>query len=144
MAEPDEYWDRFLEFKPLLATQIGDERFDDRLPSVSEETRARAAALHRDTLARLRRLDDGQLDTDTRAALSMVEALAQNELAALDNHFERFDVLSHMWGPGTLLATLGSLQSADSPERLERYVARLNAFPRYVGEVLDVVREAAG
>jgi hypothetical protein len=34
-----------------IRTGYGDERSDDRLPNVSEDTRARAAALHRDALA---------------------------------------------------------------------------------------------
>ena len=28
----DRYWERILEFEPILGTEVGDERFDDRLP----------------------------------------------------------------------------------------------------------------
>jgi uncharacterized protein (DUF885 family) len=37
-----------------------------------------------------------------------------------------------MWGPGTLLAQIGALQRADTPERLERYLARLDRLPAFL------------
>jgi uncharacterized protein (DUF885 family) len=139
----DEYWDHVLELKPLLATQIGDERFDDRLPSLSEETRAGAAALHRDALARAEQLLKDSPEDEDRATLLMVQGLARNESAALNEHFERFEALSHMWGPGTLLATVGSLQPTDTPEGLDRYLSRLDGFRVYLDEAVQVIGEAA-
>lgn len=139
----DEYWDHMLGLKPLLATQIGDERFDDQLPSLSEETRADAATLHRDALQRAERLLNDSPEAEDRATLHMVQGLARNELAALNEHFERFEVLSHMWGPGTLLATVGSLQPTNSPEQLDRYLSRLDGFRGHIDEAIEVIGEAA-
>ena len=99
--------------------------------------------MHRAALEQTARLHPEELDFEERTALLMVAALARVELAALEQHFERFAVLSHMGGPGTLLATLGSLQRADTAERLEHYVARLNAVPEYLSSAATVATEAA-
>jgi uncharacterized protein (DUF885 family) len=139
----EDYWDRVLELKPILATEVGDERFDDRLPDLSERGRALAASTHDEALRELARFDVDLLDSEGRTALLMVEGLARVELAALEHRFDRFDALSHMWGPGTLLATLGSLQQADSVERLERYLSRLRAFRPYLEAAVELVGEAA-
>src|SRR2546429_8244961 len=55
MAEPsaesqarevaDRYWERLLELDPIAATQVGDDRFDDRLPDPSDEGIARRATV---------------------------------------------------------------------------------------------------
>jgi len=139
----DDYWDQVLELKPILATEVGDERFDDRLPDLSEGGRARAASTHQQALRKLARFEVDLLDSEGRTALLMVEGLARAELAALEHRFDRFDALSHMWGPGTLLATLGSLQQANSSEGLERYLSRLRSFRAYLEAAVELVREAA-
>src|SRR5438309_11167049 len=36
------YWERLLELDPMLATLVGDDRYDDRLPDTTEEGVARA------------------------------------------------------------------------------------------------------
>ena len=37
------------------------------------------------------------------------------DLASLEHRLDRLAAVSHLWGPGTLLADLGSLQRADTP-----------------------------
>ena len=139
----DRYWNEVLALKPLLATQIGDERFDDQLPDLTDEGREKAFAIHREALEDAEGFALESLAREDRATLAMVTALARIELDALEQRFDLFDVLSHMWGPGTLLATLGSLQQVDSKERLERYVARLGAFPEYIEGAVELIAEAA-
>jgi uncharacterized protein (DUF885 family) len=138
----DAYWDDVLALKPLLATQVGDERFDDRLPDLTDSGRADAAALHQQALATLRRIDHGSLNREDRATLHMVRELARVELDSLEYRFDLLEVLSHMWGPGTLLATLGSIQRTDTAERLEKYIVRLRRFPGYVDAAVTLIGEA--
>jgi uncharacterized protein (DUF885 family) len=138
----ERYWDDLLELKPLHATQIGDERFDDRLPSFSEQTRARAVSVHRDAVAAVERSLPGAAENEDRLTLLMVAGLARNELAAIETGYDRFQVLSHMSGPGKIPATLASLQATDTPERLERYLTRLRSFRRYIDEAIELAAEA--
>jgi uncharacterized protein (DUF885 family) len=139
----DSYWDEVLALKPILATQIGDERFDERLPDLSDAGRERAFTAHSRALERLKTFERRELDREERTTLHMIRALARVELDALEHRFDLFDVVSHMWGPGTLLATLGSLQNVETPERLGRYLARLAAFPAYLDAAVDLIAEAA-
>lgn len=141
-ALADRYWDEFLAVHPLLATQIGDERFDDRLPDPSEEGLARKERLHRGALHECGAIDREAIDLEERLSLAVVEALAGNGLTAIRHRFDRFDAADHMWGPGTLLAQLGSLQRADTAERLDRYLARLVEVPPFLAAWSDTLADA--
>lgn len=58
----DDYFERQLELNPLLATSIGDPRYNDRFEvSISPQWRARAERVERDALARLLAIDRSQL-----------------------------------------------------------------------------------
>jgi uncharacterized protein (DUF885 family) len=139
----DRYWDDFLEITPLFATEVGDERFDHLLPDPSAAGLARREYVHRGALNDLSLIEREALNEDGRTVLDMIEALATKELAAIEHRFDRFDSADHMWGPGTMLAQMGSVQRADSPERLERYLARLRMLPDFLGASGDVLRDAA-
>jgi uncharacterized protein (DUF885 family) len=141
-ALADRYWDEFLALHPLLATQIGDERFDDRLPDPSEEGLVRKERLHRDAIHDCGAIDRKAMELEERLSLAVVEALAGNGLTAIRHRFDRFDAADHMWGPGTLLAQLGSLQQADTAERLDRYLARLGEVPAYLAAWADILADA--
>ena len=138
----DRYWDGLLESEPLLGTAVGDERFDDRLPDPGPEGRAERETLHRDALEELLRLDDERLDDDDRVTLDILEAIARRDLAALEHRTDRLWVTSHLWGPVGLIGELASLQRTDTPERLDRYVARIAATPAFYMAAVDVMEEA--
>ena len=142
----DRYWEQLLEHDPLLATLIGDERHDHRLPDVSESGRAARETLHRSALEELALLDRDLDDEALRTTLDVLEAIALREIAALEHRLDRLWSVSHLWGPGGLAGELASMQRADTPDRLERYVARLSATPDFYDAVLDVMRDgiAAG
>ncbi|MGQ0668662.1 MAG: DUF885 domain-containing protein [Actinomycetota bacterium] len=137
----DRYWDELLEEEPVLATTVGDERFDDRLPDPSETGLARRATIHRAALKALGDLDRELGDVGLRTSLDVLEAIAQRDLASITHRVDRLRAVGHLWGPGQLLAELGSLQRADTPERLERYRARLSAVPAYLSAVAKVAED---
>jgi uncharacterized protein (DUF885 family) len=143
----DRYWEDFLGLEPLFATLVGDERFDDRLPDPSPEGLARRESVHRSALRALRGMDQSELDLEVRTALDMLEAVARRDLAIVEHRLDRFWAVSHMvgsylFGPSQLLGQLGMLQRVDTAERLDRYVARLGAVPRYLDTIGEVMREA--
>jgi uncharacterized protein (DUF885 family) len=139
----ERFWEDLLAVEPFLGTQIGDERFDDRLPDPSDEGIAARASLFGGALEELGAMDRGALDLDFRAALDVLEAIARRGLDAIEFRIDRFQAVDHMAGPGTMLADLGSMQRADNPERLDRYAARLAAVPGYLDTVGDVALEGA-
>lgn len=142
----DRYWQQLLETDPMIGTMTGDERYDDRLPDPSEAGRAARETLHRGALEELALIDRGLPDEGLRTTLDMLEAIALRELASIDHRLDRLLAASHLWGPGGLLAELGSLQRADTPERLDRYVGRLRATTEFYEAIRDVLRDgvAAG
>jgi uncharacterized protein (DUF885 family) len=142
----DRYWEQLLELEPLLGTMVGDERYDDRLPDPSERGRAARERLHRSAMEELALLDRDLDDETLRTTLDVLEAIAQRDLAALEHRLDRLSAVSHLWGPGGLIGELASMQRADTPDRLDRYVARLSAAPAYYDAEIDVMRDglAAG
>jgi uncharacterized protein (DUF885 family) len=137
----ERFWDGLLEDDPLLGTAVGDERHDDRLPDLSEGGRARREARAGDALGELGTIDRASLDEDLRTTLDMLEAIAGREIAEIGRRVDRLQVVSHLWGPGQLLAEIASFQRADSPERLERLLARLAATPAFYSAAAEVARD---
>lgn len=137
----DRYWEQLLEDEPILGTMVGDERYDDRLSDPSEAGRAARMTLHRSALEELALLDRDLDDEDLRTTLDVLEAIAAREIAALDHRLDRLSAVSHLWGPGGLIGELASMQRADTPERLDRYVARISATPPYYDAIVDVMRD---
>jgi uncharacterized protein (DUF885 family) len=134
----DRFWEQLLELEPMLATHVGDERFDDRLPDASEEGVGHREGIFRAARKETQALDTSAMGVEERSTLAVMEAVTARELASIEHRMDRFQAVTHFWGPANLLADLGSLQRADTPERGERYVARLSAVPAYlkgVGEV---------
>src|SRR5436190_18205470 len=139
----DRYWDDLLELEPLLGTEVGDERFDDRLPDPGEEGRARREMIQRGALTAIQGIERSALDETTRTTVDVMEAIARRDLDQLEYRMDRFHAVMHLWGPPGLLAELGSLQRADTPERQERYLQRLKAVPAYLEEIGRTASEAA-
>lgn len=139
----DRYWEELLVLEPLLGTETGDDRYDDRLPDPSEEGLARREEVHRQALEDLESIDRTSLSVDLRTTLDILEAIARRELDDLAYRIDRFRAATHMFGPGSLLAVLASLQRADTPQRLEKYAARLAAVPAFLGEIGKVAMEGA-
>jgi uncharacterized protein (DUF885 family) len=137
------FWDGLLEVEPLLGTEVGDERYDDRLPDPSEEGLSRQRDLYQGALSELDRIDRTALSQDARTSLDIMEAISKRELDAIRYRMDRLSAVMHLYGPSNLLADVGSLQRADTSERLDRFVGRLSAFPKYFEDTARVVEEGA-
>jgi uncharacterized protein (DUF885 family) len=137
----ERFWNELLETEPLLGTVVGDERFDDRLPDPSAEGRARRERLHRGALRELATLPRDLSDESVRLSLDILEAIALRDLAALEHRTDRLWAVSHLWGPAGLVGELASLQRTDTPERVDRYVARLSSTPAFYDAAIELARE---
>jgi uncharacterized protein (DUF885 family) len=135
------YWEELLESEPLIGTMVGDERNDDRLADPSAAGREARLAFQQGALDELAGIDRASLDVTMRTTLDVLESIAQRDVAEIAHRFDRMQVVSHLWGPGQLLAELGSMQRADTPERLDLYLARLASIPSYLAAIDEIVRE---
>jgi uncharacterized protein (DUF885 family) len=137
----DRYWDDLMELEPVWATQVGDERFDDRLPDPTEAGRERRRALNEGALSEADAIPRDDLGETERTTLDVLRAVADRELTGLRFRTDQALAVAHLAGPGMLLATLASIQRSDTAERAECYVRRLEAFPAYLEGLADVAQE---
>src|SRR5436309_13641029 len=76
------FWEKILELDPVQATILGDDRFDDRLPDLSPEGRAKEAALSREVLAEAETIGRDELETEGVITRDMLMAKARNAVGA--------------------------------------------------------------
>jgi len=77
----DEDWEARLREDPRLATETGDHRYDDRLPSVAPADLERAAQRQRATLARLQAIARTRLAAQDRISYDMLAAELRDDVA---------------------------------------------------------------
>ena len=138
-------WERTLELNPTLATVLGDERFDDRLDDPGPAGRAARRALAEDARAGALAIAADGLDPEERISRELMVLIADQEILEDDLR----DDLIPFWGQQghqALLPELVHLQKADTPERLERLLARIGAYPALTDAIIDLLEEgrAAG
>ena len=138
-ALADRYWEEILRINPLLATQVGDERFDDVLPDLSPDGIEHRRRVHAAALDQALRLRDEITEARDLVILDTVEAIARPEISAIDLEMHRFAPIDQLWGPGTLLDQLASIQRAETPEQLTRYLRRLDAVDSFLSGCVDLL-----
>jgi uncharacterized protein (DUF885 family) len=138
----DRFWESILELNPTTATVYGDERYDDRLEDPSPAGRAKARRLMEATPAAAVAIPADGLSIEERITRDMLIVIADLSIEEDDQGTHRLRVVDQIGGPQTLLPQLCSFQSADTPERLERFLARLHAYPAYMAANTDILRES--
>jgi len=135
-----EAWEFRLREDPLLATSVGDHRFDDRLPSMAREDLERRDRYWRAALDRLRAIDPGPLSPADRINRDMFERELRDAIAE-----HEFGAWRMPWnadsGFHTALAQLPSLVPLATVRDYENYVARLRAMPVFVRQQIVLLRE---
>ncbi|HXG26069.1 MAG TPA: DUF885 domain-containing protein [Candidatus Binatia bacterium] len=58
-----------------------------------------------------------------------------------DQRIDTLQVVDQMGGPQQVLPQLCQFQKADTPERLELFLARLHAYPKFMADNVELVRE---
>jgi uncharacterized protein (DUF885 family) len=138
-------WERTLELNPTLATICGDERFDDRLDDPGPVGRAARRALAEEARAGALAIDPTGLDEEERISRDLLALIAGQQIADDDLRDDLVGAVEQQ-GHQSLLPQLVQLQRADTPERLERLLARIEAYPALTDAVIDLLAEgrAAG
>ena len=136
----DQRWENSLRESPLLATSMGDRRFNDRLPEVglaaerrrSDSTRAflvRLRAIPRDSLTRAE-----QINRDI-AERGMRESLESADLGGF------LIPITNREGFHTGFPELHQRTPLRTTEDYRNYIARLTAFRRYTAGYIELMRE---
>lgn len=135
----DRFWESVLELNPTLATFYGDDRYSHRLEDPGPEGRAKARALAERTAAEARAIDVDGLPNEERITRDMLLVIAELTMEEDDQHLQQLRVVDQMMGPQQLLPQLTQFQAADTPERLEAFVERLQAYPAFMAANADLL-----
>ena len=138
-------WERTLELNPTLATIYGDERYDDRLDDPGPAGRAARRALADETLAAAGAMPVATLDDEERITRDLLRLTAATDIADDEARMDLVGAVQQQ-GHQSLLPELVQFQRADTPERLDRLLARLEAYPAMAASVIGLLEEgrAAG
>ena len=128
----DRFWEAVLELNPTTATFYGDDRYADRLEDPGPEGRARARALMERTAAEATAIDTDGTPTEDRITRDMLKVIAELQMEEDDQALYQLRVVDQMGGPQQLLPQLTQFQPADTPEKLEAFIARLHAYPAFM------------
>ncbi len=137
----DGFWERLLELNPTTATVYGDERYNDRLEDPSPAGRAKTRRLMEQTKAAAEAISPDGLRLEDRITRDMLIVIADQGIEHDDQGVHRLAVVDQIGGPQTLLPQVCQFQPADTPERLEKFLARLEAYRDFMAANTDTLRE---
>jgi uncharacterized protein (DUF885 family) len=138
----DRFWDGVLERDPTWATLLGDDRYDDRWPDFGPDGRAADQAALRETLAAATAIPAEGLDAEQVITRDLLILVCQNTLEWYERKLYQLAV-DHMSGPQVLPAQMAQYQPADSPDRMERLLARWTSYPTVIEQHIDTLAEGA-
>jgi uncharacterized protein (DUF885 family) len=143
-ALAEAYWQATVEFGPVLATLVGDHRFDDRMPDPTSA----AAAAHAERLASLLAGVESlgpaaSLPETARVTWSALCESVHGEVEALASGLRDWNV-DPMEGVPAGLLTIGDVQPADTPAAAEVLIARWRAIAGYVDAHTATLRASLG
>ena len=137
----DGFWESILELNPTTATVYGDERYNDRLEDPSPAGRAKVRALVQQTRADAEAISPEGLSVEDRITRDMLIVIADQGVEEDDQGVHRLRVVDQIGGPQTLLPQVCQFQPADTPERLAKFLARLESYRAYMAANTDILRE---
>ena len=140
-ALSDRFWEAILELNPTTATIFGDERYADRLEDPGPAGRARARELMERTKRDAEAIPPDELPLEDRITRDMLIVIADLGIEQDEQGIHRLSVVDQIGGPQTLLPQICQFQKADTPERLETFLARMRAYPAFMAANTDILRE---
>src|SRR3954454_2625177 len=137
----DRFWESILELNPTTATVYGDERYADRLEDPSPAGRARARRVMEETKAAAEAIPPDGLSVEERITRDVLIVIADQSIEEDDQGVHRLKVVDQISGPQTLLPQVCQFQPADTPERVDKFLARLASYRDYMAANTDILRE---
>jgi uncharacterized protein (DUF885 family) len=136
----DRFWEGLLDRDPMWATILGDERYNDRWPDLGPGGRAAEEAAFRAALAEAREIPVDGLEVEQVITRDLLILVSENQLAALEQKQYQL-ALDHMSGPQVWPAEMAQYQPAETPERLEKLLARYAGYPELIEQNIGTLEE---
>ena len=132
-------WEFTMKEYPLFATKTGDNRYNDKLPSVSEADAERRNQRDKKFLQCLNAIERSKLTADEQLNYDIFKYRLEDNLKEFE--FKTYLMpVSQMGGFHTRFAELPKNVPLNSVRDYENYIARLNAFELYVRQHIDLMR----
>jgi uncharacterized protein (DUF885 family) len=135
------FWEDLLPLQPTIATVYGDDRYDDKLEDPGPVGRAAARALAERVLRDIAEVPDEGLSIEQRITKDMLRIVADLGIEGDDLSFHELRAVDHMEGLQLQISQIAQFQAADTPERLERFIARLHAYEAAIGATIGVLED---
>jgi uncharacterized protein (DUF885 family) len=137
----DAQWERDLRDNPLMATYLGDRRYDDRWPEFTRATIERTKAADAQVLKDLAEIPRDALPPAEQLNYDLFRRDYEGRVAVARFHPEAYS-LSAASGPQTLNEVAELLPFA-SVSDYENWLKRLDALPAYLDQYAAMLREGA-
>ncbi len=135
----DDEWQWTLREYPEAATRIGDPRYNDRLTDLAVPALEARKAHKRDLLKRIREIDRGSLMGQD--VLSFDLFLRETEQSvALQRFPSEWMPISQMSGVHLSIPELPRLAPLRTVKNYDDFLARLEAYPRQVDQVIELLK----
>ncbi len=135
----DKIWDYELTESPMLATNVGDPRGQDKLADNRPDAVERRAEQRRQFLDDLSGIDTGQLSPTARIDHELTKRRLEGQLS--DHQFRTHLMpINNREGFHISFPELPRVMDPRSRQDFDNYIARLNDFPRYVDEQIHWLR----
>lgn len=135
----DEVWDFELAESPMLATDVGDPRGQDRLADDSFRAIESRATMRAGFLKRLNRISPDSLSDLAKVDHELLRRRLENQAS-----HQRFQMhlmpISNRSGFHIQFPELARLMNPRSKKDFQNYVARLNAFSRFADQQIELLR----
>jgi uncharacterized protein (DUF885 family) len=133
--------EQYLAFSPLDATQLGDHRFDNRVPDFSAAARAERLKTYRETMVKLALIRAPQLTPENRVDLKILRLNISAQI------FGEQDLKEWSWNPLVYLETLSNSvylltarDFAPADQRLQNIESRMAQFPQVIAQAKENLR----
>ncbi len=134
-----DHWDAWMRFDPLTATYVGDQRYNDRLPTATDA----AYQNWREQLiifrTRLEGIPRQELTSDDQLNYDLFSHLVVNEIAEIGFNIYRLPI-SRTGGFHLMFPDIFQLMPFESVQDYANYISRLAGFEQYAHENIELMR----
>jgi uncharacterized protein (DUF885 family) len=132
-------WERLLQDQPTFASSLGDRRYSDRWPDVGLTAVTRRHQHRQRVLEKLKAIDVSALSGRDRTNYALFRQSYEMEVEGLQYRGHLL-ALNHRDGIQTSYELADAL-TFETAKDYEAWLARLRAFPQYVRQTIELLRE---
>ncbi len=137
----DSEWERSLRENPTFASYLGDRRFNDRLTDTSLAAIERRYKHRVETLEKLKRIDREQLSPADWLNYDLFQKDYEESIEA--HKYRQFLLPINQLGGVQTADELAQFLRFQTVKDYEDWVSRLNAYPNYIDQTMELMRAGA-